>query len=111
MRFAQAAEPLMPSFFCKLVPPRSTFMQDITPAEAAVMGQHALYWKTLIDKGARVFALGLVADPVGAFGIGIVEVENEAAARALTDTDPAIEANIGMRYRIHPMPRGVMHSH
>ncbi|WHZ18919.1 MAG: hypothetical protein OJF55_001068 [Rhodanobacteraceae bacterium] len=100
----------MPAFFCKLVPPRSTFVQDIAPAETAVMGQHGLYWQEQIDLGVRVFALGLVADPAGAFGIGIVEVADTAAARALTDADPAIKAGIGMRYEIHPMPRGVMHS-
>lgn len=74
------------------------------------MGQHALYWKGLVEGGARVFALGLVMDPAGAFGIGIVEIDDEAAVRELTENDPAIKANVGLRYEIHPMPRGVMHS-
>ena len=100
----------MPAFFCKLVPPRSTFAQDIAPAEAAVMGQHALYWQGRIERGVRVFALGLVADPAGAFGVAIIEADGEATVRALADADPAIQAGIGMRYEIHPMPRGVMHS-
>ncbi|MGH8282303.1 MAG: YciI family protein [Gammaproteobacteria bacterium] len=100
----------MPFFFCKLVPPRSTFATDLSPVEAAAMGQHALYWKGLVEGGARVFALGLVMDPAGAFGIGIVEIDDEAAVRELTENDPAIKANVGLRYEIHPMPRGVMHS-
>ncbi len=99
----------MQAFFCKLVPPRSTFLQDITPGEIAVMGQHALYWKAQIDKGVRVFALGLVADKAGPFGISVIEREDESAVRALTDGDPAIKACIGMHYEIHLMPRGVMH--
>jgi len=100
----------MPAFFCKLVAPRSTFVQDLSVAEAAAMGQHAAYWKHQIEQGTRVFALGLVLDPTGAFGIGVVEVQDEAAIHALTDNDPAIKAGIGMRYEIHPMPRGLMHN-
>ncbi|HEX5959621.1 MAG TPA: YciI family protein [Rhodanobacteraceae bacterium] len=100
----------MSCYFCKLVPPRAGFASDITPDEAAVMQLHALYWKELIDRGQRVFALGLVLDPAGAFGIGVLEAEDEAAMLALTDHDPAIEAGIGMHYEIHPMPRGVMHN-
>lgn len=99
----------MSSFFCKLVPPRSTFMHDLTPAEAVVMGQHASYWKTLIEQGVRVFALGPVADPAGGFGVAVIEVADEVAINALTDDDPAIKSGIGMHYEIHPMPRGVMH--
>ena len=101
----------MPAFFCKLVPPRPSFATDLSPAEADVMKRHAQYWQDLITRGAvRVFALGLVMDPAGAFGIGIMEREDESAVRALTDRDPAISAAIGMRYEIHLMPRGVMHN-
>lgn len=101
----------MQAFFCKLVPPRPTFAADLSPAEAGVMKQHAMYWQDLIARGAvRVFALGLVMDPAGAFGIGVMEREDESAVRALTDHDPAITAGIGMHYEIHLMPRGVLHN-
>lgn len=100
----------MAVFFCKLVAPRTAFVQDMTSAESAAMGQHAAYWKGVIEQGTRVFALGLVLDAAGAFGVGIVEVDDAAAIGALTADDPAIKAGIGMHYEIHPMPRGVMHS-
>ncbi len=100
----------MQYFYCKLVAPRSTFVQDISAAEAAVMNQHAVYWKGLIDRGITVLALGLVLDPAAAFGVGILGVASEAEARTLTAEDPAIRADLGFRYEIHPMPRGVMHS-
>jgi len=101
----------MSSFFCKLVPPRPNFAADLSPAEADVMKQHALYWNDLITRGAvRMFALGLVMDPAAAFGIAVMDREDESAVRALTDHDPAITASIGMRYEIHLMPRGVMHN-
>ena len=100
----------MAVFFCKLVAPRTTFVQDMTPAEAAAMARHAAYWKGVIEQGTRVFALGLVLDTAGAFGIGIVEVDDATTIGALTADDPAIKAGIGMHYEIHPMPRGVVHS-
>ncbi|HXE67030.1 MAG TPA: YciI family protein [Rhodanobacteraceae bacterium] len=101
----------MASFFCKLVPPRPTFAMDLSPAEADVMKQHALYWNDLITRGVvRVFALGLVMDPAAAFGIAVMEREDESAVRGLTNRDPAITAGIGMHYEIHLMPRGVMHN-
>lgn len=99
----------MAHFFCKLVPPRPTFAQDLDEAEAAVMAQHAMYWKSLIDAGVKVFALGLVLDPAGAFGIGVIEAESETRVRELTNNDPAIKSGRDFRYDIHPMPRGVMH--
>jgi YCII-related domain len=98
----------MPSFFCRLVPPRASFVRDMTSSEAAVMAEHVRYWHELIETGTRVYALGVVMDPASAFGVGIVEVENDTAVAALTDDDPAIRANIGMRYEILAMPRGVL---
>ena len=101
----------MQHFFYKLVPPRASFAQDMTPDEAATMGQHVAYWKGLIDGGLKVFALGPVFDPAGIFGIAVIEAENEAAAHELGRNDPAIrQAGQGFRYELHPMPRGVMHS-
>jgi hypothetical protein len=37
-------------FFVKLIPPRSTFMMDMTDAEKATMQQHVVYWSKLLDK-------------------------------------------------------------
>jgi hypothetical protein len=98
-------------FFYKLVPPRPTFAQDMCAEEAAMMGRHAMYWKSRIESGLRVFALGPVADPAGVFGMAVIEVESDASAHELARNDPAIaQARFGFRYELHPMPRGVMHS-
>lgn len=50
-----------------------------------------------------------VAEPGATYGILILEVESETAARALLDADPVVEAQLGFRFEIHPMPRGVVH--
>lgn len=100
----------MQAFFYKLLSPRATFPHDITEAEAAVMRDHAHYWEKRIASGLTVHALGPVFDPAGAFGIAVIEVEDQAQAHVLARNDPAILSGCGFRYELHPMPRGVMHS-
>ncbi len=98
----------MPTYFCRLIPPRPTFAQDLSPAEGQVMQEHAGYWHGLMKQG-KVVTFGLVADPAGAYGIGILEAVDEAEVRALTADDPAMRSGRGFRYEIHLMPRGAVH--
>ena len=100
----------MAYYFLKLLPPRSTFVQDMSAEEAAIMGAHAAYWQKLIEEGTHVLALGVVLDPAGAFGMGVVEVKGEDRLRELLEKDPVARANFGARFEFYPMPRGVMHS-
>lgn len=95
------------NFLCRLLPPRASFPSDITPAEAETMQRHVAYWTALLDTG-RAVAFGPVADPAGAWGLGLVTVADEAELRALRDADPALE--LGMRYEWHRMPRLVHRS-
>jgi uncharacterized protein YciI len=91
----------MPHFFLKLIPPRPTFADDMSPAEAEVMSAHAAYLTDLAERGIG-FAFGPVFDPAGVWGMGIVEATDEAEARGLTDRDPVVVAGIA-RYAILPM--------
>ena len=96
----------MKYFFCKLLPPRSDFVQTMTADEGLLMQEHAAYWKRVMDRGLTA-AFGLVADPAGAFGVGILTLPDDGDARALTLGDPTIKANVGFSYQIYPMPRAV----
>jgi uncharacterized protein len=98
----------MKTFFCRLLPPRPTFAQDLSAAEAKAMQEHAVYWRDCMARG-QVVVFGLVADPAAAFGIVIIEVADEDEARRLTANDPAILAGHGLRYEIYPMPRGAVY--
>jgi len=98
----------METFFCKLIPPRNSFAQDLSVREAQLMRQHVEYWRSL-PGSAKVVAFARVADPRGTYGLCIVEVEGEAEANKLTERDPVILASVGFRYEIHSMPRGVIH--
>ena len=74
-------------FFLKLIPPRPTFATDITPEEQALMAQHGAYCQKEFEAG-KLLAYGPVMAPDGAFGMGILEVADEAEAASLARTIP-----------------------
>jgi hypothetical protein len=94
-------------FFCKLVAPRTTFFQDITPEEGDLMQRHGVYWRELMAQG-HVVTFGVVGHPEGVFGIAVVSYGSEAEVRAATDADPVIQANAGFSFEIYPMPFGAV---
>ena len=91
-------------FFCRLVPPRATFAQDITPAEGAAMRSHAAYLAQNMEAGT-VMAFGPVDDPAGRWGLALIRARDEAHVQQITADDPVISAGIGCRYEILPMLR------
>ena len=95
------------TFFCKLLPPRADFAQTMTPEEGGLMQQHAAYWQEAMARG-HVVAFGPVADPAGAFGMGIVDFPGEAEVRAFTDGDPTVRSGRGFSFQVHTMPLGVL---
>jgi hypothetical protein len=97
----------MKYYFFKLVPPRSTFPGDITPAEAQLMQEHSTYWKSHMSQG-NVVAFGPVFDPKGPFGIGIIRLEEGEHASNMCANDPTILANVGFAYEVYPMPNVVL---
>jgi uncharacterized protein YciI len=92
----------MAFYLMKLLPPRATFPADASTAEMDAMGRHADYLRHHVDAGT-VFAAGPVIDPAGAWGVAIVEVEDDAALAALCDGDPVIRAALGFRWEALPM--------
>ena len=97
----------MKYYFFKLLPPRPTFMQDMTPAEVQLMLEHSQYWRGLLEQGYAV-GFGPVADPAGPFGMGLLELPNEVDPASLLENDPVIKANAGFRTEIFSMPRAVV---
>ena len=94
----------MTYFLYKLISPRTTFPQDITSVEMKIMQEHAAYWKELTDKKI-VFLFGPVADPKGTYGLAIVEAADEGIVNEYGIPDPAIEADVGFKFEIYPMPQ------
>lgn len=86
-------------FSLKLVPNRPSFSKDMTLEERAIMQQHVVYWRELLEKG-KVIAYGPVLDPAGVYGLAIIDVENEEEAKTYMANDPAGTINT---YECHQM--------
>ena len=97
----KSARPL--AYMVKLLPPRASFLVDATPAERAIMREHADYWRAHLEDGL-VVAFGPVNDPAGSFGIGLVRVSEAAELDDFLACDPAIQSGIGLQVQALPMP-------
>lgn len=78
------------AFLYRLLPPRPTFAQDMSPDEAAVMERHGAYWQDLVDRDVAV-AFGPVLDPAGVWGLALLDTDDEGAVRGLGEGDPAVQ--------------------
>ena len=88
-------------YFFKLIPPRPTFPHDITPEEQRLMDEHGRHFQEHFAAG-KLLIFGPVFSPAGAFGLGVLEVENEAEARRFGEADPSVRAGLNT-FEIHPM--------
>ncbi len=88
-------------FLYKLLPPRPDFAFTMSPEEAAVMQAHGDYWDGLLDRGTAV-VFGPVAEPTGAWGLGVLEVDDAGAAERVREGDPAVTSGT-LTAEIHPM--------
>jgi uncharacterized protein YciI len=91
----------MPHFLFRLIPPRTSFPQDMSEREREVMRVHVDYWRDLTEKG-RCLLFGPVLDPAAPWGLAIVETEGEEEARQLFAADPAVRSGT-CTYEIAPM--------
>ncbi len=88
-------------YFFKLIPPRPTFPHDITDEEKRLMEEHSRYFDEHFAAG-RLLIYGPVLAGSGAFGLAVLEVENEAEARQFGEGDPSVKGGLN-RFEISPM--------
>ncbi len=86
-------------FAIKLNPNRPDFAQTMTAEERDIMQQHIAYWKTYMEQGIMII-FGPVIDPKGAYGFGIIAVDDPGQVQPLLGNDPASKIN---QYEYHPM--------
>jgi len=94
-------------FVCKLIPPRPTFMDDMSEAEGKALGAHIGYWTALLEKKS-VLIFGPVSDPTGVWGLGVLTASDEAEARKIAQDDPVITSGLGFKCEVYPMLRAVV---
>src|SRR5713226_6255805 len=93
----------MTYFLCKMIPPRSDFVQTMTDSEKNIMRAHDDYLQSLAQVGSIV-CHGPVDDPKGGgWGLSIFSARDQTEVECLTDSDPIILDDVGARYEILPM--------
>jgi len=88
-------------FYFKLIPPRPTFPYDMTKEEKELMDKHGAYFQEKFDAG-KLCLYGPVMAPQGAFGLGVLEVVDEAEAWQFGENDPSVRAGLN-RFEFYPM--------
>jgi uncharacterized protein len=96
----------MNHFLYKLIPPRPTFDSDISESEGTIMGQHVAYWQALTERGTAI-VFGPVSDPIGSWGLAVVQAETATDVCALGNADPAVVSGVA-RFEICPMPGAIV---
>ena len=86
----------------RIIPPRPTFLCDMTATETAVMRTHVGYWTEKLEQGTAI-VFGRVIDPAGPWWLCVIRVSDEAELQDFELCDPAISAGLGFRYEILPM--------
>lgn len=81
-------------------PARTTFHEDSTEAERALVGQHFAYLVERHQQGKLILA-GRCQDAKGP-GVVIIEAQDEASARAFMENDPAMKAGVFVAESFHP---------
>jgi uncharacterized protein len=89
------------AFLYRLLPPRPSFAQDMSPEEAEAMERHVAYWQDLLDREVAL-AFGPVLDPDDPWGLGLLSLDDEDAARRIGERDPAVQSGT-CTYELLPM--------
>jgi uncharacterized protein YciI len=92
----------MTFFLCKMILPRSDFVQTMADGEQNIMKAHGDYLQSLTEVGSIV-CHGPVDDPEGGWGLSIFSAKDQTEVERLTAADPIILDDVGARYEILPM--------
>jgi uncharacterized protein YciI len=88
-----APAPAQKTWFVRLIPPRTTFANDMTETELPLMNAHFVYWKGMFDKGVCLFG-GPVMDPKGVYAVMVIQAATEDEARAIASADPSVKGGL-----------------
>ncbi len=91
-------------YIAYLKPCRPDFAQTLSESEYDIMSRHFQYWIPFMENGTMMI-MGLVADPVSYYGMGILEVDSEEHLKTLLAGDPASQINTWEYAPMHPHTR------
>jgi uncharacterized protein YciI len=82
----------VPSWIYFLHPPRPDFAATMTPEESEVFGAHFAHLQRLLADGVLVLAGPTLGETNT--GIAVLDAPDEATARSIMESDPAIAAGV-----------------
>jgi len=97
----------MKYYVFKLIPPRATFIGDMSARERALMEAHSVYWRRLVA-GGHVVIVGPVLDAAGPYGLCVVRLEDGVDPKPFWADDPVIKADIGFRVDVAAMASAIL---
>jgi len=81
-------------FVCLIRPARGeAFLEAPTPEEEQAMSEHFAYLKAATEAGTVLMAGPCIAG-ADTFGIIVLRVESEVAAKSFIDNDPSVKAGV-----------------
>jgi uncharacterized protein YciI len=83
----------MAQWIYRILPTRQEMVAQATDEETAVIAEHFGYLQALKSAGILILA-GRTQVDEGTWGITIFEAPDEASARAVMQTDPAVAAGV-----------------
>lgn len=81
------------TYFVRLMPPRTTFLGDMSEAEGKLMKEHFAYWSDQFAKGVVLFG-GPVLDPKSPFGVLVLKAATLEEATAIAAADPSVKGGV-----------------
>jgi uncharacterized protein len=89
----------MPEYLYLIHPYRDGFFEHATPEEDLIMEEHFHYLEQAVGRSVLLLAGPCLDDT---FGIVIIRLENDEAARLFMFNDPAVKKNV-MMAELHPL--------
>lgn len=80
-------------FACLIRPVRPGFIEQSTPEEDRIMGDHFQYLKAATEAGTVLMAGPCIAG-ADSFGIIVLQAESEDAARRFMEHDPSVRGGV-----------------
>lgn len=85
----------MPTYLYKITPARLGMVTEApTPQETEIVSKHFAYLKSLRDNGTLLLAGRTSNSDSATFGISIFNAENDEAAQAIMQNDPAVQHGV-----------------
>ena len=78
-----------------------------TPEEAEIVSRHFAHLEALTEKGVMILVGRTQNNDESTFGIAIFEAEDDSAARAIMESDPAVRERV-MKAELHPYKIALM---